>query len=161
MHFFDFFEFSFYIICLYTGHFIIVKFCQKAEKINFIKFWPLIKSPGPFCHSSAEPKSQIFGNFSSNLWRTNLKSLWGRHGTLVVILMYVCINPKMSPIRDPVRGRKNAPIDCCRYTENSLKCFNWYESFFQIRFYLFHFKLNEDVDFFLSQSLCLILSVKV
>ena len=116
MHFFDFFEFSFYIICLYTGHFIIVKFCQKAEKINFIKFWPLIKSPGPFCHSSAEPKSQIFGNFSSNLRRTNLKSLWGRHGTLIVILMYVCINPKMSPIRDPVRGRKNAPIDCCRYT---------------------------------------------
>ena len=116
VHFFDFFEFSFYIICLYTGHFIIVKFCQKAEKINFIKFWPLIKSPGPFCHSSAEPKSQIFGNFSSNLRRTNLKSLWGRHGTLIVILMYVCINPKMSPIRDPVRGRKNAPIDCCRYT---------------------------------------------
>ena len=116
MHFFDFFEFSFYIICLYTGHFIIVKFCQKAEKINFIKFWPLIKSPGPFCHSSAEPKSQIFGNFSSNLRRTNLKSLWGRHGTLIVVLMYVCINPKMSPIRDPVRGRKNAPIDCCRYT---------------------------------------------
>ena len=115
MHFFDFFEFSFYIICLYTGHFIIVKFCQKAEKINFIKFWPLIKSPGPFCHSSAEPKSQIFGNFSSNLRRTNLKSLWGRHGTLIVILMYVCINPKMSPIRDPVRGRKNAPIDCWRY----------------------------------------------
>ena len=28
----------------------------------------------------------------------------------------VCINPKMSPIRDPVRGRKNAPIDCWRYT---------------------------------------------
>ena len=120
MHFFDFFEFSFYIICLYTGHFIIAKFCQKAEKINFIKFWPLIKSPGPFCHSSAEPKSQIFGNFSSNLRRTNLKSLWGRHGTLIVILMYICINPKMSPIRDPVRGRKNAPIDCCRYSERNI-----------------------------------------
>ena len=114
--FFYFFEFLFYIICLYTGHFIIVKFCQKAEKINFIKFWPLIKSPGPFCHSSAEPKSQIFGNFSSNLRRTNLKSLWGRHGTLIVILMYVCINPKMSPLRNHVRGRKNAPIDCLRYT---------------------------------------------
>ena len=113
--FFYFFEFWFFIICLYTGHFIIAKFCQKAEKIIFIKFRPLIKSPGPFCHSSAVPKSQIFGNFSPNRRQTNMKSLWGRHRTKIDILMYVCINPKMSPLRNPVRGRKNAPIDCLRY----------------------------------------------
>ena len=113
--FFYFFEFWFFIICLYTGHFIIAKFCQKAEKIIFIKFRPLIKSPGPFCHSLAVPKSQIFGNFSPNRRQTNMKSLWGRHRTKIDILMYVCINPKMSPLRNPVRGRKNAPIDCLRY----------------------------------------------
>ena len=132
MHFFGFFEFLFYIICLYTGHFIIAKFCQKAEKINFIKFWPLIKSPGLFCHSSAVPKSQIFGIFSPNQRRTNLKSLWGRHGTIIDILMYVCINPKMSPLRGPVRGRKNAPIGCDTYFHFSNVRIWIFSRFFQI-----------------------------
>ena len=39
--------------------------------------------------------------------------------------MYVCINPKMSPIRDPVRGRKNAPIDCWRYTQIFQSLYNF------------------------------------
>ena len=41
----------------------------------------------------------------------------------MVILMYVCINQKMSPIRDPEGSIKNAGLDSIHYNQISYKLF--------------------------------------
>ena len=46
--------------CLHTEHFIITKFCQKADKFDFINLWPLKKLPQPVCCTMAEPKITDF-----------------------------------------------------------------------------------------------------
>ena len=48
-----------------------------------------------------------------------MKCLKATQGAMTVILMYLCINPKMSPIRDPEGSIKNEPIDWLHYTKNS------------------------------------------
>ena len=108
-------EFEIHVLMKFI-HFIIARFCQKADQFNFIKFLPLIKTPGPFCHSSAEPKSQIFGNFSLNRQRTKLKRLWRRHRVQVDILFHVIARRKCLLIGELVRGIKK-----CTYRFASLK----------------------------------------
>ena len=58
-----------YLLCagavfhtIYWAHYY-YKLCQKADEVNFIKFWLLIKSPQPFFYSSAEPKITDFWRF--------------------------------------------------------------------------------------------------
>ena len=44
-------------IYFYGGYFIITEFCEKSDKLKFKKIGLLIKSPRPFCRTSAETKS--------------------------------------------------------------------------------------------------------
>ena len=68
-----------------------------------IKFWPLIKSPRPFCHFSAI--SPRFGDI-----HTMLKSLWGIHGTKFDNFYYVIARRKCLLIGDQEHGIINARI---------------------------------------------------
>ena len=80
----------------------------ESQKNNFIKFQPLIKSPGPFrqCRNYrflaiGDGRTwKAYGKTRDHKWHSD-----------------VWINPKISPLQDPVRDRKNAPIDCLRYIE--------------------------------------------
>ena len=46
--------------CLHTEHFIITKFCQKADEFDLIKLWSLKKFPQVVCRSMGEPKITDF-----------------------------------------------------------------------------------------------------
>ena len=46
--------------CLHTEYFIITKFCQKADKFDFINLWPLKKFPQAVCWTMAEPQITDF-----------------------------------------------------------------------------------------------------